>query len=1142
MYNLLIVLALLCSLHLCGATVYYVKPTQPCNATCPSDHLCLTLDDYTVNSERYFTSNAVFLFLSGHHKINSSFNVSAIHNLVLEPYTEGVSVVVNPLIHDPYVSVLIQFEMVSHIRIAELTLNSVSFAFENSSDIALNGLLVSVDPNVPYHPSNPAVVSSTKSSMSLSGCKFLKLQDTGILSMSSKIVLLNQSFFYLNATALSFLGNSIIVLQGNTTFWGNYPQKNGIIRLHDHYVFASERNNISSSSGAISGSGHSTLILNGTVEFTHNFIDASGGAIALKESSTAVIMGVVSFNYNHAFEGGGAITLSDNCYLVLNGTVMFTGNHGVKVGGAIFLSGSSTILLNGDITFINNIVRGQGGAIASVEDSSVILQGHVTFIGNSATRNGGAMALMGNRTICLPEPNNTLITLVSNTAHFYGGAFYFALFDYFKLLQCAFFFEYLPIDSVFNFTDNSAGQGGDAIYGAYFEYPCAVPSGLYLLHRFSNIINISHFSPSFSDDPSLISSDPLQLCFCKHGRPNCMLHYGSVPYSVYPGELFHVHAVVVGDMQGLVNSTVLASIETIPAGKYAAELGDLQSIQRFCSRNCMKFTYSISVNITEFSLDLLLSVSFWHNASIIKVVVLACPVGFALSSEKLCNCARPLLDIGTVSCNISEKSIQRQGTVWIGALQHSTNQTSVVYSITCPFSYCRRSKANIPVHQNDLDQDVQCNYHRSGILCGGCRANYSLALGSNRCLPGCTNIRFSLIIAFAAAGIALVFFIKILNLTVSQGTLNGLIFYANVIGVQDTLALPTGGSSASRAVSTFFYAFIALLNLDLGIETCFYNNMNSYSKTWLQFTFPTYILIIALFIIIISKYSTRGSRLFGNNSVPVLATLIMLSYAKLLRAVISPLSVSSVEFLNGTTISVWEFDGNLQYLTGKHIPLFVFALSVLGLLMLFTFVIISIQWLNRGTHYQVLCWVTKLKPFFDAFTGPLKDKHHYWIGILLLVRCVIFLIVFISTSHGNGTTLVCIVFAALIILTLGGSKYKNTNLSILEQSYILNFGLFAAGTVYIQYVSFSGNQEALFIASAGTAFLQFVATVIFHACVRFRKPLNQIKLLAMRMRNILKIDSESQYETSEEREPIVQLRHNSNIVFRESMLAYVDED
>ena len=30
---------------------------------------------------------------------------------------------------------------------------------------------------------------------------------------------------------------------------------------------------------------------------------------------------------------------------------------------------------------------------------------------------------------------------------------------------------------------------------------------------------------------------------------------------------------------------------------------------------------------------------------------------------------------------------------------------------------------------------------------------------------------------------------------------------------------------------------LAWLNLDLGIETCFYNEMTAYTQTWLQFVF-----------------------------------------------------------------------------------------------------------------------------------------------------------------------------------------------------------------------------------------------------------------------------------------------------------------
>ena len=66
--------------------------------------------------------------------------------------------------------------------------------------------------------------------------------------------------------------------------------------------------------------------------------------------------------------------------------------------------------------------------------------------------------------------------------------------------------------------------------------------------------------------------------------------------------------------------------------------------------------------------------------------------------------------------------------------------------------------------------------------------------------------------------------------------------------------------------------FIALLNLDVSIETCFFHGLNAYYKTWLQFVFPFYIWSIAGFIMILLKYNNSVSKTMGNNSVHVLAT------------------------------------------------------------------------------------------------------------------------------------------------------------------------------------------------------------------------------------------------------------------------------
>ena len=125
----------------------------------------------------------------------------------------------------------------------------------------------------------------------------------------------------------------------------------------------------------------------------------------------------------------------------------------------------------------------------------------------------------------------------------------------------------------------------------------------------------------------------------------------------------------------------------------------------------------------------------------------------------------------------------------------------------------------------------------------------------------------------------------ILNLTVSEGSVNGLIFYANIIR-----AVNLSSFHQRSTLHSLVHAFIAWLNLDLGIETCFYNGLGAYAKTWLQFVFPLYIWLMVITIIVASHYSTTVSRLTPNNALQVLATLFLLSYAKILRVVITVFS------------------------------------------------------------------------------------------------------------------------------------------------------------------------------------------------------------------------------------------------------------
>ena len=123
--------------------------------------------------------------------------------------------------------------------------------------------------------------------------------------------------------------------------------------------------------------------------------------------------------------------------------------------------------------------------------------------------------------------------------------------------------------------------------------------------------------------------------------------------------------------------------------------------------------------------------------------------------------------------------------------------------------------------------------------------------------------------------------------------------------------------------------FIAWLNLDLGIETCFFNSLTANGKTWVQFVFPLYIWSITGLIIILAKYSDRVANMVGNNSVPVLATLFLLSCTQTAKiTIITALSFTTLSTTHGSK-AVWSADDNLDYLGPKHAPLFVVAAATL---------------------------------------------------------------------------------------------------------------------------------------------------------------------------------------------------------------------
>ena len=894
------------------------------------------------------------------------------------------------------------------------------------------------------------------------------------------------------------LPNTIVIkidncslLGSNSAMKGLFFQESDESEIPNYYSHLSNRSQISITNSKISGYKNGSM----SMEFLNLAYDDVQPLIYLE--NVTISDGYTNYECWSVFVI--LYTSSDTQNSIVLNNVTFKNNvagsshcSGVLGSVAFFSFARNATLIN--CTFQNNT-----GTALTVIGTQVTFDGNTSFINNTGVR-GGAMALYAGGNI--NPMDGATVLFYNNSAIDVGGAVYVSpckykadkLSEYYD--QNCFIEEQLNASSStfnFNFTNNNAENGGDAIYGAMLSQCFVDVNHTVLGYKYLELVSNLNFS--HPQKMSLISSEPSKVCVCSNNTVQC----NRMPNrkSVYPGQLFEVEAALVGDMNGTTNGVIHAKL-----WGDEVTLGDiLQNVQQASLTNCTKLIYSISSRNVTSSTFLTLSPTQTLTNSQEEIEVesttyfeksiqlLPCPLGFSLLNDvSECGC-HPKLSSINITCNITSLELSTNGKDWIG-MKYLDN--IMYYSKYCPSNYCKEKY--LSVHLNDtpgqvsLDQDVQCAYNRTGILCGGCPVNLSLALGSNRCLPGCTDNYLSLVIAFALAGVALVFFIKVLNLTITVGTINGIVFYANIIAVDPSLFFPP-----ESHVRTYFMLIISWINLDFGIETCFLKGMDGYTKVWLQFVFPVYVLILALLIVVVSHYSMTASRIFGKNAVPVLATLIILSYAKILRTISYAILSVQLQSLNSSseTVSVWFYDGNLEFFKERHIPLFIFALAILLLFVIpFTLFMTCSQWLQRITHHRGLRWLGQLFPFFDAFTGPVKSQHRYWVGFLLITRCI--LIVFFASVRQTrvSSELVFVAFSTAILLVGAGYVYRTTYATLLTQVSLLNLLFLATGTLYVTIVS--GNQEALVATSGGIASIQFIGTVLVHMWIRFREPLGNL--------------------------------------------------
>ena len=930
------------------------------------------------------------------------------------------------------------------------------------------------------------------------------IAEQGVLyCIESTVVFSNNANFSGNKASL-FLYYSKVYIRGNTNFINNtlllkketkslHNEGGAITAFQSEIYFERDieciiKNNTAERGGGILAIA-SKLFINGNLSLVNNTANVSGGGVYLYQSElNCKGQSILELIGNSATKRGGGIhaissivtaeyNYDKNANLYTGSTIMFIENTAGEAGGGVCLEVSAKInILNVNkddsdkplytLQFIQNSAD-FGGAVYVADNT------------NSVTCMGLSNELHLATTECFLQ---TLVIVIAVKQESNDGN------------------ANLAVESLTNtlFESNRAFTHGSTLYGGLLDRCILSPfikrdsSPFYSEISESNITydGVTYFRSTTTivdENPTSVSSDAVQVCFCKSGTPDC--DYQPQPLLIKKGENFNVSLVAVDQVKNVISAIIYSSLSSNESGIGEGQL--FQSIGDTCSElNFNVFSPNDNEELILYADGPCKDAPLSQRRIQIQFQPCSCSIGFQPTSDLTatkctCECDSSLTQlVSNLKCDPETESFEREFNFWIDYINDGDNsRAGYLFNPHCPLDYCQPASSRVKINLNIPNgADAQCVNNRHGLLCGSCKKGFSLSLGSSSCIICPTYWPATCILILLAAlvsGIAFVALLLILNLTVAVGTLNGIIFYANIVA---------SSSFFPSSSPTFASVFIAWLNLDFGINACFFDGLNAYWKTWLQLCFPLYIIFLVVIIIFVSNKSKRFSDLIGRKDpVATLATLILFSYAKLLHTAITALSSTVLVYPNGPPNFVWLSDATVGYFKREHIPLFLVAVIILLSGIVYTVALFSWQWILRFNESKYLKWTRnqKLSLFIFTYHAPYTPMNRYWTGLLLFVRVIIFVASTANVSGDPSLNLLIIgsgitgVLVLMKFVSVSSQVYKKWQIEFIEVVCYVNIILLCLA------IFFSKNDRMKAQAinfSVSITFILLVSILLYHIC------------------------------------------------------------
>ena len=147
------------------------------------------------------------------------------------------------------------------------------------------------------------------------------------------------------------------------------------------------------------------------------------------------------------------------------------------------------------------------------------------------------------------------------------------------------------------------------------------------------------------------------------------------------------------------------------------------------------------------------------------------------------------------------------------------------------------------------------------------------------------------------------------------------------------------------------------------------------------------------------------------------------------------------------------------------------------------------QWIQKKSHLKLLTWVSRLNPVYDAYFAPLKDKHRYWFGVLLMVRGIL-LVIFTSTSTIDPgiSHLLLLMIAALLLCYANYHRIYKNRAVLLTENFFLLILILVGGSVILEV-----GAKYVVYGSIAVAFLAFCGLIVWNVFVQIHCKMRKVE-------------------------------------------------